>query len=108
MKKLIPYLLFLLFIVLAVTAFYKGEASYIYTTATAVISLAFSLFGFYFQYFYNIHKLSCTPVDVSFNGDSMNAYCTFENTGSNEEIIIGGTFTFPKKGTTEHSTITRK
>lgn len=108
MKELIPISLFVLFAVLAIVAFYEGGSSIVYTTVTAVISLGFALFNFYFHYFRDVHKLRFPLVDISFNGQSMDAYCTFENTGTNEEIIIGGTFVFPKESTSEYSTITRK
>ena len=38
----------------------------------------------------------------------MNAHCAFENTGSYKEVIFGGMFIFPDKGTNEYSTIMRK
>ena len=107
MKKSIPILFAILFVFMAIIAFCNGSQTNIYTTITAVIALGLSLFSFYFQYFYNIHKLSFSLVDLAFNGNAMDAYCTFENTGTNEEIIIGATFIFPQSPTNTYSTITR-
>jgi hypothetical protein len=103
MNKYISALLVLLFSVLAYMALSRSNDDNLFTSATAVIALGMSLFNFYFQHFRSLHKLSCTLISASYDGDSIQAYYTFENIGTFEELIIGGTFVFPEKDTGKFS-----
>lgn len=78
------------------------------TSATAVIALGVSLFNFYFQHFWSAHKLSCTLISASYNGSNIKAYYTFENVGTFEELIIGGTFVFPEEDPSKFSYVSMR
>jgi len=105
MKKNIPTLLVILFVVLAYFAFTEGKNSHTYSATTAVIALGFSLINFYVQHLWNVHKLSCTLISSSYGENGLKAFYTFENMGTHQELIIGGTFVFPKENTNEYSII---
>lgn len=109
MRHIMPWLFILLFITTASFAVFGGQNSAEFTTLTAIIALGVALFNFWFQHFRNIHELNCTLVAVGYNGNKFTAHYTFENMGTHQEIVLGGTFVFPIKGEEDsYTTITRR
>lgn len=95
MKNIIAILFVLLFSIATFFAFFGGDVSGVFVVITAVVALGVSLFNFYYQHFRSIHDLSCTLVAIGYNGKKFTAHYTFENIGTYQEIVIGGTFVFP-------------
>ena len=108
MNKYISSLLVLLFAVLAYMALSQSNNAILFTSATAIIALGISLFNFYFQHFWSAHKLSCTLISASYNGSNIKAYYSFENVGTFEELIIGGTFVFPEEDPSKFSYVSMR
>lgn len=98
MKHIVTWLFILLFVVAAAFALFGGQNAAIFTSIAAIVALGVSLFNFWFQHFRNVHDLSCTLVAIGYDGHRFTAHYTFENTGSHQEIVLGGTFVFPQKG----------
>jgi hypothetical protein len=108
MKILVAALLAILFAILAAMALYNIDTTNPFTTVTAVVALGISLVSFYFTHIWGIHRLNCTLVAASYDGQQLIAYFTFENTGTFQEIVIGATFVFPNTDGKGYSTLTRK
>lgn len=99
MKKIIiPALFILLFCLAAALALFVGTSTADFVAITAVAAFGISLFNFYNQHFRSVHGLSCTLVAIGYNGSKFTAHYTFENTGTHQEIVVGGTFVFPREG----------
>lgn len=95
MKIIIAFLLIILFIIAAYLALSGSENAILFSVITALVAFGFSLFNFYYQHFRSIHDLKCTLVAIGYDGKSFVAHYTFENMGTHQEIILGGTFVFP-------------
>jgi hypothetical protein len=95
-------IIFVLFILKAL-----NESS-VFTALIALGALAISLVNIYYQYFNSTHQLSCTLIASSYDGNKLDIYCSFENTGSYEEIVLGSTFIFPSDNGDGFSTISSK
>lgn len=110
MKNLIiAGLFFLLFVFAAVFALFGGDSAAEFTALTAVAAFGISLFNFYDRRFRSIHDLGCTLVAIGYNGKKFVAHYTFENLGTHDEIVLGGTFVFPEGDDGKsYSTLTRK
>lgn len=95
MRIIIAGLLIILFIATAYLALFGGASAILFTSITALAAFGISLFNFYYQHFRSTHDLECTLVSIGYDGKSFIAHYTFENMGTHQEIILGGTFVFP-------------
>lgn len=96
-----PAILVIVFIVVLVLALVFKNATY--ATIIAVAGFGISLLNMYSIY-NHVHDIRCTQVSVGYDGGSLVAYYTFENLGTEPEIILGGTFLFPH-GDSTYSTL---
>jgi len=109
MKNIIAGLFVLLLISAASLVLFGGERAALFTSITAVVAFGVSLFNFYYQHIRSIHDLGCTLVAIGYNGKKFIAHYTFENMGTHQEIVLGGTFVFPKDcDGKSYSTVSRK
>lgn len=110
MKNIIIAGLFLLlFVSVVILAWFAGDYTTTFTSVIAVVAFGISIFNLYDQRFRSVHDLSCTLVAIGYNGEKFVAHYTFENLGTHDEIVIGGTFVFPESDDEkQYSTITRK